>query len=82
APEIFDKVIHDHTKFRCSKSFVRKYLTNNLDWSFRTATRAAQKLPENVDEILEEAFLREAYCIRNYNIPAELRVNTDQTQTV
>ncbi|KAJ3984384.1 hypothetical protein F5890DRAFT_1397726, partial [Lentinula detonsa] len=53
-----------------------------LDWSFRTATRAAQKLPENVDEILEEAFLREAYCICNYNIPAELRVNTDQTQTI
>ncbi|KAJ3709594.1 hypothetical protein DFJ43DRAFT_963818, partial [Lentinula guzmanii] len=45
-------------------------------------TRAAQKLPENVEEILTESALREAYCIHNYNIPAALRVNTDQTQTV
>ncbi|KAF8990656.1 hypothetical protein BDZ89DRAFT_1097549 [Hymenopellis radicata] len=51
-------------------------------WSERRATRAAKKVPENVDEVLQEAFIREAYIIRNFNIPAELRVNTDQTQVV
>ncbi|THU81984.1 hypothetical protein K435DRAFT_610801, partial [Dendrothele bispora CBS 962.96] len=51
-------------------------------WSFQAVTKATQKLPANVEDILEEAFLREAYVIRNYVIPAELRVNTDQTQTV
>jgi hypothetical protein len=35
-----------------------------------------------VDSILHEAFLREAYVIRDHGVPAELRINTDQTQTV
>ncbi|KAJ3979732.1 hypothetical protein F5890DRAFT_1575908 [Lentinula detonsa] len=43
---------------------------------------AAQKLPINSEEITIEAALREAFCIRNYNIPAELWVNTDQIQTI
>lgn len=82
APKLFDQLLSDLTKFRCSESFVQEFTVNHMDWSFRTTTRAAQKLPNNVDTILEEAYLREAICIRNYNIPAELRVNTDQTQTV
>ncbi|KAJ3790464.1 hypothetical protein GGU10DRAFT_251459, partial [Lentinula aff. detonsa] len=53
-----------------------------LHWSLRASTRAAQKLPENVEEIVTNAALREAFCIRNYNIDAALRVNTDQTQTI
>ncbi|THU84605.1 hypothetical protein K435DRAFT_616765, partial [Dendrothele bispora CBS 962.96] len=53
-----------------------------LDWSWRASTRSALKRPEDVDQVLEEAFLREAWVIREYNVPAELRVNTDQTQTV
>lgn len=81
APELFDMVIMGE-KFCCSESFVRKYLRNNLCWSMRATTRAAQKLPVNHKEILTEAYLREAWVIRNYAIPAELRVNTDQTQTI
>ncbi|THU93797.1 hypothetical protein K435DRAFT_820162 [Dendrothele bispora CBS 962.96] len=53
-------------KFRCSESFIRKYIVNILDWSWRATIRAAQKLPEDVDKILEEAYLREAYVIWNY----------------
>ncbi|KAJ3732385.1 hypothetical protein DFJ43DRAFT_997169, partial [Lentinula guzmanii] len=68
--------------FHCSESFICKYLVNNMDWSFRSTTCAAQKLPKNVEEILTESALQEAYCIHNYNIPAALCVNTDQTQTV
>ncbi|THU76141.1 hypothetical protein K435DRAFT_705496, partial [Dendrothele bispora CBS 962.96] len=75
-------MLSDHTKFRCSETFVQKYITNNLDWSWHTSTRAAGKLPDDVEKVLEEAFLREAWVIREYNIPAELRINTDQTQTV
>ena len=53
-----------------------------MGWSQRRATKAAQKLPANYEDILKEAFLREAHTIRNHNIPAALRVNTDQTQIV
>ncbi|KAF8151372.1 hypothetical protein B0H34DRAFT_615767, partial [Crassisporium funariophilum] len=53
-----------------------------LGWSQRRATKAAQKLPANYEEILLEAFIREAYVIRNHAIPAALRVNTDQTQLI
>ncbi|KAF8156966.1 hypothetical protein B0H34DRAFT_629721, partial [Crassisporium funariophilum] len=59
-----------------------------LGWSQRRVTKAAQKLPANYEEILLEAFIREAYIIRNHatrsrkNIPAALRVNTDQTQLI
>ncbi|KAJ3990812.1 hypothetical protein F5050DRAFT_1548628, partial [Lentinula boryana] len=82
APQLFEQILAGETMFRCSESFIRKYITNNLHWSLRASTRAAQKLPENVEEIVTNAALREAFCIRNYNIDAALRVNTDQTQTI
>ncbi|KAJ7925709.1 hypothetical protein B0H13DRAFT_2314298 [Mycena leptocephala] len=83
APELFTRTIgSDGTKFRCSESFVHRYLRNTLGWSERWATKAAQKLPPNHEKILDNAFLREAYIIRDYAIPAALRVNTDQTQLV
>jgi hypothetical protein len=46
------------------------------------ATKAAQKLPTNHEEILMNAFLREAYVVRDHAVPADLCVNTDQTQMV
>lgn len=82
APHLFTQTMTDGTKFKCSESFVRKYLRNTMKWSERRATRAAQKLPTNHEEILYDAFLREALVIRDHAIPAELRVNTDQTQTM
>ncbi|KAK7439558.1 hypothetical protein VKT23_017487 [Stygiomarasmius scandens] len=81
-PELFDKDIRKGAKFHCSDTFVHKYLRERLGWSLRAGTRTAQKLPENYEEILLEAFLREAWLIRDFNIPATLRVNTDQTQSV
>ncbi|KAJ7196898.1 hypothetical protein B0H12DRAFT_998945, partial [Mycena haematopus] len=53
-----------------------------MGWSERRATKAAQKLPANHEKVLEEAFFREAHVIRDYAVPAALRVNTDQTQLV
>lgn len=80
-PHLFLQQFPDGSRFRCSESFVRKYL-RNLGWSERCATRAAQKLPDNYEDILNTSFLRQAYIIRDHAIPAALRVNTDQTQTV
>jgi DDE superfamily endonuclease len=81
APELFDKPFPDGSCFRCSETFVRVYL-HTLGWSERCATRPAQKLPANHEQILSDSFLRQACIIRNHGIPPELRVNTDQTQTV
>jgi hypothetical protein len=80
APHLFQKTFSDGSRFRCSESFVRKYL-RSLGWSERCATRAAQKLPDNYEQILSDSYLREACIIRDHGIPAPLRVNTDQTQT-
>jgi len=60
---------------------VRKYL-RTLGWSERCSTRPAQKLPSNYEQILSDSFLRQSCIIRDHAIPAELRVNSDQTQTV
>ena len=76
APHLFTQTMSDGTKFKCSESFVQKYLRNIMQWSERRTTRAAQKLPTNYEEILHNAFLREAFVIRDHAIPAELRVNT------
>ena len=53
-----------------------------MQWSIRHATRAAQKTPENADELLQKSAIRQAISIRNFSIPASLRVNSDQTQVV
>lgn len=80
APLLFQHTFKDGSQFRCSERFVRLYL-HTLGWSERCATRAAQKLPTNYEARLDESFLRQACIICDYGIPAELRVNTDQTQT-
>jgi hypothetical protein len=53
-----------------------------MGWSERRATNAAQKQPSNYEEILTNAFLQEAYVVRDHAIPAALCINTDQTQMV
>ncbi|KAF8888501.1 hypothetical protein CPB85DRAFT_1231780 [Mucidula mucida] len=80
APAVFKLKQLDDSLFCCSDNFVRKYLRNVLGWSEHQATKAAKKVPNNVDEVLTNAFLREAYIIRDHAMLAELCVNTDQTQ--
>ncbi|KAJ8579506.1 hypothetical protein M405DRAFT_895693 [Rhizopogon salebrosus TDB-379] len=80
APDLFKWTFVDGSQLRCFDSFVRKYL-HNLGWSERCSTRAAQKLPDNVEQVLLDSFLRQSSIIRDYAIPAALCVNTDQTQT-
>jgi hypothetical protein len=82
APELFTNLQSDGTCFKCSDAFAYKFLHKSMGWSERRATKAAQKLPANHEEILMNAFFREAYVVRDHAIPAALRVNTDQTQMV
>jgi hypothetical protein len=71
-PHIFKHLGENRTRFKCSNSFVRKFLHNVLWWSEHCATKAVQKLPPNLDEVLINAFLREACVIRDYGVPAAL----------
>jgi hypothetical protein len=80
APDLFKQTFVDGSQFRCSESFVWKYL-HNLGWSERCSTRAAQKLPDNVEQILSNSFIQQSSIICDHAIPAALHVNTDQTQT-
>jgi hypothetical protein len=82
APEIFDAEANDSSKFWCSDSFLRKWVHGALNWSERRATRAGHKIPENWEDLCERAFLCIAYNIKDEDIPAELYVNTDQTQVI
>ncbi|KAH7917193.1 hypothetical protein BV22DRAFT_1026850 [Leucogyrophana mollusca] len=82
APEIFERRAADGSKFRCSDSFLREWLHGTVKWSERRATKAAQKVPTDWEDKSEEAFLQIAYSIKEEDVPAELYVNTDQTQVV
>ena len=82
APEIFKLKQKNSTQFKCSDNFVQKFLHNVLRWSKHCTTKAAQKMPPNLNKIITTAFLREACIIRDYGVPAGLRVHTDQTQLV
>jgi len=82
APEIFDKRAKDGSSFHCSDSFLCKWLHGTLLWSERKATRAAQKLPDDWEHLCRHAFLCIAYGMKEEDIPAELFVNSDQTQVV
>ena len=82
APEIFQKQSEDGSSFRCSDSYLRRWLHGTMLWSERRATRAAQKLPDDWEKLCLRAFLRIAYGIKEEDIPSELFVNSDQTQVV
>ena len=61
---------------------IRGWLHSALDWSWRKATQAAHKLPENWEEQCEKSTFHKAYTIKEHDIPAELYVNSDQTQLI
>jgi len=81
-PDLFTNLQSDGTCFKCSDAFVKKFLHKSMGWSERRATKAAQKLPTNHEEILMNAFLHEAYVVHDHAVPADLCVNTNQTQMV
>lgn len=81
-PEILEAKFGDGSTFRCSDEFTRKWLHSEMGWSERRATRDAQKLPVNWEELCLKAFYRIAYCVKEHDIPSGMIVNTDQTQVV
>ncbi|KDQ16768.1 hypothetical protein BOTBODRAFT_82721, partial [Botryobasidium botryosum FD-172 SS1] len=79
-PEVFElQTKNGDQKFRCTDSFVRKYLRKHLRWSFRRTTRAAQKVPANADALGFELVMWLVSLIKDHDIPAPLIVNLDQT---
>jgi hypothetical protein len=80
APEVFKKVAKDGSLFRCSDSYLRRWLHETMRWAQRKATHAAQKLPINWEDICEKSFLRLAQDIKELDVPPGLYVNSDQTQ--
>lgn len=82
APEIFKKCAKDGSFFHCSDSYLRHWLWGSLMWSERGATQAAQKFPDDWEQLCLCSFLRIAYGIKEEDIPPELYFNTDQTQVV
>jgi hypothetical protein len=54
----------------------------NSLWLERRATRAAQKLLDNWEDMCECSFFHIAYGIKEEVIPPELYINSDQTQVV
>jgi len=79
APEVFEKIAKDGSSFRCSESYLHQWLHETMRWTPRRATRAAQKLPSDWEDICEKVFLRLAQDIKEWDIPPELYVNSDQT---
>ncbi|KAK7676989.1 hypothetical protein QCA50_020018 [Cerrena zonata] len=82
APQIFAIKLKRTGTFSCSTSFVKKFIDDHLQWSFRRVTKAAQKVPIDATQCCQASIYRQALSIRNHCIPAELRVNIDQTQVV
>ncbi|KLO05936.1 hypothetical protein SCHPADRAFT_946493 [Schizopora paradoxa] len=46
APSLLQREISEGVTFKCSDAFVKKFLRDDLGWSERKGTRAAQKKPE------------------------------------
>lgn len=82
APDLFTLADKNGRLFDCSESWTRSFLRRLMGWSRRKATRAAQKLPPDVNRVLFRSFLRLACLIRDEDIPACCIVNADQTQVV
>jgi len=59
---------------------LRRWLHETIRWTPRRATRAAQKLPTNWEDVCEKSFLWLAHNIKELDVPPELYVNSDQTQ--
>jgi DDE superfamily endonuclease len=79
-PNIMRCEFNDGSTFRASDSFMRKWLHSTMGWTCRKGTRAAHKLPDDWEDQCEKSAMRKAYLLKEYDIPAELFVNSDQTQ--
>lgn len=82
APEVFERKAPDGSTFRCSDSFLRRFLHEQLHWSERRATRDGRKLPKDWEEQCQKAFFRLVHDVKEYDVPSELIINSDQTNMI
>ena len=66
-------------KFKVSTKWTRAFIKSELNWSYRAATTAAGKLPDDFELQGLTMAKRCAYLIKVHNIPESLVVNSDQT---
>jgi hypothetical protein len=62
------------TRFICSDSFTRDFLSSTMNWSVRKGTRSARHIPDNAEELCEETFFRLAYVCAWEGIPGKVSV--------
>jgi hypothetical protein len=53
-------------------------MESKLDWSVRKGTRAARHIPDNAQDLCEEAAMRYVSVIAEHHIPADLIIGMDQ----
>lgn len=83
APELLTTVASDGSTFRCSNTYVCKFLKAQLNYVPRAATRAAQKVPANTNELMRCSFFCIAHMTRKKKMThGAFRVKMDQTQVV
>ncbi|KAF7344777.1 DDE superfamily endonuclease [Mycena venus] len=82
APQIFDKQWKDGSFFRVSDAYLCKWLHDTLRWSIRRPTSAAQKIPDNWEDLCKKSFFRMVHAIKEHYIPPSLIINSDQTGIV
>lgn len=82
-PEISEATAKDSSSFRCSESWVKKFVHQNLNWSFHHATHAAQKTPSNANQLCLDQFYHLTLTIHDCTIfDASFYVNIDQMNIV
>ncbi|KAL0057000.1 hypothetical protein AAF712_016384 [Marasmius tenuissimus] len=53
-----------------------------MAWSERKATKASWKLPENWEQLCKDTCYQKVHTLKEFDIPKELLVNSDQTTVV
>ncbi len=66
-------------KFKVSTKWTRAFIKSELNWSYRAATTAAGKLPDDFELQGLTMTQKCAYLINIHNIHESLVVNSDQT---
>ena len=64
---------------KLSKWFCKAFVRRHMNWSFRKATTAAQKLPKNWAEQVENMNKRLSILVYDGKIPRELMFSMDET---
>lgn len=63
--------------FKVSASWTRHFLSEEMDWSSRSAT-SAHNLPSDHEQKLANFVQKIAYVVKQFNIPPALCMNSDQ----